>query len=152
MEKMPFGFMNPKHRPGKPRESGITMMIDWGMGVRRQEDILNIAGPYIDIAKIAVGLSGIISERVLKEKLRIYADFQVGAFIGGQFLEFGIFHQGLGIAHRYFEEASSVGFRRSVVYGLSTLRVVGRFLLHRTGLRRSAKLRPRVPASESGSV
>ena len=55
---------------------------------------------------------------------------------------------GLGVGEiavptRYFEEASSVGFRRSVVYGLSTLRVVGRYLLHRTGLRRSAKLRAR---------
>jgi phosphosulfolactate synthase len=110
MEKMPFGFMNAKHRPGKPREAGITMMIDWGIGVRRQEDILDIAGPYIDIAKIAVGLSGIISERVLKEKLRVYADHRVGAFIGGQFLEFGIFHQGLEIAKRYFEEARRLGF------------------------------------------
>jgi glycosyltransferase involved in cell wall biosynthesis len=49
----------------------------------------------------------------------------------------------IAVPTRYFEEASSVGFRRSVVYGLSTLRVVGRFLLHRAGIRRSAKLRPR---------
>ncbi len=51
---------------------------------------------------------------------------------------------------RYFEEASSVNFKRSVVYGLSTLRVVGRYLLHRSGLRRSAKLSPRASASEPG--
>ena len=44
----------------------------------------------------------------------------------------------IAVPTRYFEEASSVGFRRSVVYGLSTLRVVGTYLLHRTGLRRSA--------------
>jgi glycosyltransferase involved in cell wall biosynthesis len=59
---------------------------------------------------------------------------------------------GLGIGEiavptRYFEEASSVGFRRSVVYGLSTLRVVARFLLHRTRLRRSAKLTKRNPTA-----
>jgi glycosyltransferase involved in cell wall biosynthesis len=58
----------------------------------------------------------------------------------------------IAVPTRYFREASSVGLRRSLVYGLSTLRVVGRFLLHRTGLRRSAKLRPRVPASEPGQV
>ena len=46
----------------------------------------------------------------------------------------------IGVPTRYFEEASSVGFRRSVVYGLSTLRVVGRYLLHRTRLRRAAQL------------
>ena len=46
----------------------------------------------------------------------------------------------IAVPTRYFEEASSVGFRRSVVYGLSTLRVVARFLLHRSRLRRSPKL------------
>lgn len=43
---------------------------------------------------------------------------------------------------RYFDEASSVGFRRSVVYGLSTLRVAARFAMHRLRLRRSQKLTP----------
>jgi glycosyltransferase involved in cell wall biosynthesis len=51
----------------------------------------------------------------------------------------------VAVPTRYFEEASSVGFRRSVVYGLSTLRVVARYLLHRLRLRRSPKLAARRP-------
>jgi glycosyltransferase involved in cell wall biosynthesis len=51
----------------------------------------------------------------------------------------------IAVPTRYFEEASSVGFRRSVIYGLSTLRVVARYLLHRSRLRRSAKLTARKP-------
>jgi glycosyltransferase involved in cell wall biosynthesis len=35
----------------------------------------------------------------------------------------------IAVPTRYFDEASSVGFRRSVVYGLSTLRVVDTFVL-----------------------
>jgi len=58
----------------------------------------------------------------------------------------------IAVPTRYFEEASSVGFRRSVVYGLSTLRVVARYLLHRSGIRRSRKLLPRAPASEPGAA
>ncbi len=54
----------------------------------------------------------------------------------------------IAVPTRYFEEASSVGFRRSVVYGLSTLRVVARYLLHRSGLRRSEQLRPRPSTGE----
>ncbi len=46
----------------------------------------------------------------------------------------------IAVPTRYFEEASSVGFRRSVVYGLSTVKVVMRFMLHRLRLRRSRKL------------
>ena len=51
----------------------------------------------------------------------------------------------IAVPTRYFEEESSVGFRRSVVYGLSTLRVVARFLLHRVRVRPSPKLTPRTP-------
>jgi glycosyltransferase involved in cell wall biosynthesis len=48
---------------------------------------------------------------------------------------------------RYFKEASSINFRRSVRYGLGTLGVVGRYWLDRLGLKRcrlfEAKPRPR---------
>jgi glycosyltransferase involved in cell wall biosynthesis len=56
----------------------------------------------------------------------------------------------IAVPTRYFEEASSVGLRRSIVYGLSTLRVVGRYLLHRMRLRRSAKLTARTTDPPSG--
>jgi glycosyltransferase involved in cell wall biosynthesis len=55
----------------------------------------------------------------------------------------------IAVPTRYFEEASSVGFRRSVVYGLSTLRVVARYLLHRTRLRRSTQLTARAGRREA---
>jgi glycosyltransferase involved in cell wall biosynthesis len=51
----------------------------------------------------------------------------------------------IGVPTRYFDEASSVGFKRSVVYGLSTLRVVARYVLHRLRVRRSPKLVARRP-------
>jgi glycosyltransferase involved in cell wall biosynthesis len=46
---------------------------------------------------------------------------------------------------RYFAEASSVGVRRSIRYGLGTLAVVMRFLLHRWGFRRDPGLVPAAP-------
>jgi glycosyltransferase involved in cell wall biosynthesis len=49
----------------------------------------------------------------------------------------------IGVPTRYFEEASSVGFKRSVVYGLSTLGVVIRYVLHATRIRRSPQLTAR---------
>ncbi|MBI5244837.1 MAG: glycosyltransferase family 2 protein [Elusimicrobia bacterium] len=47
------------------------------------------------------------------------------------------------VAARYFEEASSIGFGRSVVYGLSTLVVMLQVLLHRLGLWRSRLFMPK---------
>ncbi len=46
------------------------------------------------------------------------------------------------VASRYFDDASSVGFRQGVVYGLGTLWTALRFLLHRWGIVHSEKFRP----------
>jgi glycosyltransferase involved in cell wall biosynthesis len=54
-----------------------------------------------------------------------------------QAVAFGFRIAEVGVPTRYFKEASSVNFKNSVVYGLSTLRVVLRFVLDR------ARLRPR---------
>jgi len=45
------------------------------------------------------------------------------------------------VASRYFDDASSVGFRQGVVYGLGTLWTAARFLAHRAGLVRSDKFK-----------
>jgi glycosyltransferase involved in cell wall biosynthesis len=56
----------------------------------------------------------------------------------------------IAVPTRYFPEASSVNWRRSIVYGLATLRVVGSYLLNRWGLRRddrfAASLAEVIPA------
>jgi glycosyltransferase involved in cell wall biosynthesis len=44
---------------------------------------------------------------------------------------------------RYFDEASSINFKRSLRYGLSTLAVVSQFWLHRLGLRSAEIFQPR---------
>ena len=43
---------------------------------------------------------------------------------------------------RYFPEASSINFRRSVIYGFGVLLTAARFRLHRTGLRRDRLFDP----------
>jgi glycosyltransferase involved in cell wall biosynthesis len=59
-----------------------------------------------------------------------------------QAVHFGLPVVEVPVASRYFEDASSVGFRQGVVYGLGTLWTAARFLLHRGGLVRSDKFRP----------
>jgi hypothetical protein len=53
-----------------------------------------------------------------------------------------IFFKGFEIAEitcptKYFEEASSINFRRSAIYGMGVLRVSLRYFLHKKGLVRS---------------
>jgi glycosyltransferase involved in cell wall biosynthesis len=51
--------------------------------------------------------------------------------------------QEVPITTRYFPEASSINFRRSVVYGLGILKVLLEFWLHRSGLIHFQKFEPR---------
>jgi glycosyltransferase involved in cell wall biosynthesis len=60
-----------------------------------------------------------------------------------QAVHFGFRLGDVPVPVRYFDEASSIRFRRSLVYGLSTLGTVGRYWLHRLGLWRSPLLRPK---------
>jgi glycosyltransferase involved in cell wall biosynthesis len=46
------------------------------------------------------------------------------------------------IPTRYFDEASSINFRRSLKYGLSTVAVMGKFTLQRAGLKHYDLFRP----------
>ena len=58
-----------------------------------------------------------------------------------QAVHFGLPVVEVPVASRYFADASSVGFSQGVVYGLGTLWTAARFLLHRSGLVRSDKLK-----------
>jgi glycosyltransferase involved in cell wall biosynthesis len=51
-----------------------------------------------------------------------------------QAVQFGLPVVEVPISTRYFADASSVGFRTGVVYGLGTLMTAARFLLHRWGI------------------
>jgi glycosyltransferase involved in cell wall biosynthesis len=59
-----------------------------------------------------------------------------------QAVHFGLPVVEVPVASRYFEDASSVGFRQGVVYGLGTLWTAARFLLHRSGIVGSEKFKP----------
>jgi len=58
----------------------------------------------------------------------------------------GLAIEEIAVPTRYFPEASTVGLRRSIAYGLATVGVVLRFVLHRWGLRRSPQLTQRTGA------
>lgn len=94
-------------RHAKPRDAGITMVVDFGMGLNQVEDLMTVGGEYVDIAKIAVGTSALMPPEVLKRKIQLYAKHQVSTSPGGQFLEYA-YHQGTEKA--FFDNCQRVGF------------------------------------------
>ena len=106
---MPKGFeaLPIAARPPKPRERGLVVTIDWGLGLVEQADLLRIAGEYIDLAKIAVGVSRLLDAGLLREKIALYRQHAVVAFPGGQFLEYALAH---GATDTFLTEAGAVGY------------------------------------------
>ncbi len=71
-------------------------------------------------------------------------DFVFDTEVIVQAVAFGFRLGEIPVPTRYFAEASSVNFRRSVTYGLATLAALLRYLLHRFGLRHSAQFSRRL--------
>lgn len=66
--------------------------------------------------------------------LRNSNDFVFDTQMIFQVIAFGFRIAEVPVSTRYFDEASSISFGRSVVYGLSTLGVALKYLLHRLGI------------------
>lgn len=97
-------------RESKPRTTGITMMMDWGLGQKRVADHLDLVAPYIDLVKIVVGTARLYSRSYLIDKLNLYKEHGVATFLGGQFTEYVYATQGLSTIKPFFEEAKKLGF------------------------------------------
>ena len=103
-----FAGLDGAPRSRKPRSSGLTMVVDWGLGSGRQNDLTATAAPYIDFAKIAVGLSRLLTDEVLAEKIDAYRAHRIEPFPGGQYLEYAQVH---GKADLYLPACRRAGYR-----------------------------------------
>jgi len=93
--------------PPKPREWGITMVADWGVGRARQKDLIQASGYFVDLAKIVVGLSRILPRDILAQKIQLYKENQIEPFPGGQFLEIAVLQKRV---KEYCAAALEIGF------------------------------------------
>ncbi|MBI4607631.1 MAG: phosphosulfolactate synthase [Candidatus Rokubacteria bacterium] len=80
-------------RPPKPRARSLTVMIDWGLELRAVEDLMEEAHEFTDLAKVAVGISGLVSHDFLTRKVAAYQAYAVDPFPGGMFLEYAFHHR-----------------------------------------------------------
>ena len=88
MPANPFEPVVVASRSAKPRTRGLTMIADWGMPLGQQSDVLSISAPYVDLAKVAVGIAALLPTEVLREKIHAYTERDIVTFPGGQFLEY----------------------------------------------------------------
>jgi phosphosulfolactate synthase len=72
-------------RPVKPRNSGITMVMDKGLSIREAEDFMSVGSEYTDFVKLGFGTSLITPG--YEKKIGIYKKAGVIPYFGGTLFE-----------------------------------------------------------------
>ena len=72
-------------REGKPRNRGLTHVIDKGMNLRDIEGLFDTAGEFVDIVKLGWGTSYVTNN--LEKKIALYRSFATPVVCGGTLFE-----------------------------------------------------------------
>ncbi|HHY16365.1 MAG TPA: phosphosulfolactate synthase [Firmicutes bacterium] len=91
----------------KPRTTGVTMVIDKGLGLRETRDLLEMASDHIDFLKIAFGSSALYPSRLMEEKIELAKAHNVHIYPGGTLFEIAVFQK---CTSDFFKRARELGF------------------------------------------
>jgi len=69
----------------KPRQSGITMVMDKGLSVEEAKNFLSVSHPHVDIVKLGFGTSYVTPN--LREKIEVYQSYDLPVYFGGTLFE-----------------------------------------------------------------
>jgi len=95
-------FLEIDKRSPKPRENGITHVLDAGLGVEEARDLLSVCGRYVDIVKLGWG-TGYVTDK-LEEKIEMYQENDVEVYFGGTLFEVSVLQDRLDGFTRCMED------------------------------------------------
>ena len=75
-------------RSSKPRERGVTHVIDRGLSIAEIEGMVEVGGEFVDIVKLGWGPA--LATRNLDRKLACYREHQIPVVLGGTLTELAI--------------------------------------------------------------
>ncbi len=74
----------PERQP-KPRENGITMVMDKGLSVEEAKHFVSATLPHVDVVKLGFGTSYVTPN--LREKIEVYQSVGLPVYFGGTLFE-----------------------------------------------------------------
>lgn len=111
-----FNFLL-KEREEKPRQKGITMVLDKGLGLETAESLMNISGDYVDYLKFGWGTSIVHEQDIIKDKVAMYKSHNITPYTGGTLFELAYMNDKL---EEFFQEDHDLGFEAIEVSDGST--------------------------------
>lgn len=82
---MNFNLTQIPERNKKPRDHGITMVMDKGLSIEEAKNFLSVAHHHIDIIKLGFGTAYVTPD--LKQKIEIYQGYDIPVYFGGTLFE-----------------------------------------------------------------
>ena len=82
---MNFFLTDIPNREKKPREHGLTMMMDKGLSINDTKNFIDMCGPHTDIVKLGFGTSAISPH--IETKIKLYQDAGLKIYLGGTLFE-----------------------------------------------------------------
>jgi phosphosulfolactate synthase len=81
-------FLDLPERSAKPRDSGLTHVLDRGLAVREVDDLIEVCGAAVDLVKLGWGTA--LATGNLREKLERYRAHDIPVVLGGTLTELAI--------------------------------------------------------------
>ena len=106
MTRKAFEIIDIVNRAEKPRDVGLTMVLDKGLGYHAAQDLMEYASEYIDIIKLGWGTHRLCSEEIVKRKIQLYTDSSILVSNGGTLFEIAYQQRKVD---EFFEYARQVG-------------------------------------------
>lgn len=94
-------------REDKPRRKGLTCVLDKHLGLRGAQDLISVAGPYIDVLKMTSLTSAFYPEELLRQKIALLRDADIEVCPGGTCAEVMIWQK---VYAGYLRRAKELGF------------------------------------------
>ena len=82
---MNFNLSQIPNRTPKPRQSGLTMVMDKGLSISEVRSFLEGTAPHVDIVKLGFGTSFVTPN--LREKIEVYKEAGMPIYFGGTLFE-----------------------------------------------------------------
>src|SRR5580704_11997962 len=82
---MNFKLSQMPDRLAKPRQHGITMVMDKGLSIEEAKNFLSVAHPHVDIVKLGFGTSFVTPN--LRQKIEVYKAHDIPLYFGGTLFE-----------------------------------------------------------------
>jgi phosphosulfolactate synthase len=85
MDTMNINLPHMPERPQQPRNNGLTMVMDKGLGLKQAEQFMEASAHLVDIVKLGFGTS-VVSKNVA-EKVKMYKEAGMKVYLGGTLFE-----------------------------------------------------------------